>query len=87
MFWTSWLNHIGPTVFSTQDAHGPIRRGALFVSCQSLTVLDALQRINPQLGTLIQLTNLPQSSQVCAGTAQAPGTNAPTASAASNGGK
>ena len=23
LFWTSWLNHIGPTVFATQDAHGP----------------------------------------------------------------
>jgi phospholipid/cholesterol/gamma-HCH transport system substrate-binding protein len=88
MFWVSWLNHIGPTVFSTQDAHGPIRRGALFISCQSLGVVEALRKVNPQLGTIIDLVNFPQRSNVCAGTAQAPGTNTPTATAASakNGG-
>jgi phospholipid/cholesterol/gamma-HCH transport system substrate-binding protein len=83
MFWVSWLNHIGPTVFSTQDAHGPIRRGALFISCQSLGVVEALRKVNPQLGTIIDLVNFPQRSNVCAGTAQAPGTNTPTATAAS----
>jgi phospholipid/cholesterol/gamma-HCH transport system substrate-binding protein len=88
MFWVSWLNHIGPTVFSTQDAHGPIRRGSLFVSCQTLGVVEALRKVNPQLGTIIDLVNFPQRSNVCAGTAQAPGTNAPTATTASakNGG-
>jgi phospholipid/cholesterol/gamma-HCH transport system substrate-binding protein len=74
-------------VFSTQDAHGPIRRGALFVSCSTLQVLDALQKVNPQLGTIIQLANFPQRSQVCAGTAQAPGTNTATAASASDGGR
>jgi phospholipid/cholesterol/gamma-HCH transport system substrate-binding protein len=88
MFWVSWLNHIGPTVFSTQDAHGPIRRGSLFVSCQTLGVVEALRKVNPQLGTVIDLVNFPQRSNVCAGTAQAPGTNTPTATTASakNGG-
>jgi phospholipid/cholesterol/gamma-HCH transport system substrate-binding protein len=92
LFWASWLNHIGPTVFSTQDAHGPIRRGALFVSCSTLGVVEALRKVNPQLGTVIDLVNFPQRSNVCSNTAQAPGTNAPantpTAAAASaNGGK
>jgi phospholipid/cholesterol/gamma-HCH transport system substrate-binding protein len=89
MFWVSWLNHIGPTVFSTQDAHGPIRRGSLFVSCQTLGVVEALRKVNPQLGTIIDLVNFPQRSNVCAGTAQAPGTNTPTATTASakDGGK
>lgn len=76
LFWVSWLNHIGPTVFSTQDAHGPIRRGALFFSCDGLGLLDTLKTINPQLGTLIGLTNAPTKSQVCASSAQAPNTNA-----------
>jgi phospholipid/cholesterol/gamma-HCH transport system substrate-binding protein len=75
LFWTSWLNHIGPTVFSTQDAHGPIRRGALFFSCSALGVLDSLKTANPQLGTLIGLTNSPDRSKVCASSAQAPNTN------------
>lgn len=76
LFWVSWLNHIGPTVFSTQDAHGPIRRGALFFSCDGLGLLDTLKTINPQLGTLIGLTNSPTKASVCASSAQAPNTNA-----------
>ncbi|MCW2993773.1 MAG: hypothetical protein JWQ18_1268 [Conexibacter sp.] len=76
LFWISWLNHIGPTVFSTQDAHGPIRRGALFFSCDGLGLLDQLKTVNPQLGTIIGLTNAPAKSEVCSSTAQAPNTNA-----------
>ena len=76
LFWTSWLNHIGPTVFATQDAHGPIRRGALFFSCSGLGILDTLTKSNPQLGTIIGLTNAPTKNEVCSNTAQAPNTNA-----------
>jgi phospholipid/cholesterol/gamma-HCH transport system substrate-binding protein len=76
LFWVSWLNHIGPTVFSTQDAHGPIRRGALFFSCDGLGLLDSLKPVNPQLGTIIGLTNAPTRSQVCSTSAQAQNTNA-----------
>ena len=76
LFWISWLNHIGPTVFSTQDAHGPIRRGALFFSCDGLGLLDTLKTVNPQLGTIIGLTNAPTRADVCAGSAQALNTNA-----------
>jgi phospholipid/cholesterol/gamma-HCH transport system substrate-binding protein len=76
LFWISWLNHIGPTVFSTQDAHGPIRRGALLFSCSGLGLLDNLKKVNPQLGTIIGLTNPATKSEVCANTAQAPNTNA-----------
>lgn len=75
LFWTSWLNHIGPTVFSTQDAHGPIRRGALFFSCSGLGLLDTLKTVNPQLGTIIGLTNAPTRNDVCASSSQANGTN------------
>lgn len=76
MFWVSWLNHIGPTVFSTQDAHGPIRRGALFFSCGALGLLDQLKTANPQLGTIIGLVNAPSRADACATSAQAPNTNA-----------
>jgi phospholipid/cholesterol/gamma-HCH transport system substrate-binding protein len=79
LFWISWLNHIGPTVFSTQDAHGPIRRGALFFSCSALPILENLAKSNPQLGTIIGLTNAPTKDEVCSNTAQAPATNVTTA--------
>jgi phospholipid/cholesterol/gamma-HCH transport system substrate-binding protein len=66
LFWASWVNHAGATVFNTQDAHGPIRRGLVFVSCPTLGVLDQLEQINPPLQTLIELLNAPRSSEVCA---------------------
>jgi phospholipid/cholesterol/gamma-HCH transport system substrate-binding protein len=80
LFWVSWLNHIGPTIFSTQDAHGPIRRGALFFSCSGLGLLESLQKVNPQLGTIIGLVNAPKTADVCptAGAA-APSTTTPAA--------
>ncbi|MCZ4494626.1 MAG: hypothetical protein JWP53_3557 [Conexibacter sp.] len=86
LFWISWLNHIGPTVFSTQDAHGPIRRGALFFSCSGLGLLESLRKVNPQLGTIIGLVNPVTQGDVCSKTAQAPGTNAPAATTAKAGG-
>jgi phospholipid/cholesterol/gamma-HCH transport system substrate-binding protein len=65
LFWVSWLNHIAPTMFGTQDAQGPIRRGALFFSCSGLGLLESLQTVNPQLGTIISLVNAPKRSDVC----------------------
>ena len=53
LFWASWVNHLGPAVFSNQDAHGPIRRGLVVVGCQSLQILENVVLGNPQLGVLI----------------------------------
>jgi phospholipid/cholesterol/gamma-HCH transport system substrate-binding protein len=80
LFWTAWTNHIGPTIFGTQDAHGPIRRGAILISCTSAQVLAPLRQVNPQLATIIDLTNLPTKEQICTNTAQAPGTSAASGS-------
>ena len=82
LFWTAWTNHIGPTVFGTQDAHGPIRRGAILISCSSATVLEPLRKVNPQLATIIDLTNLPTKDQICANSAQAQGTSSAPAAGA-----
>ena len=38
LFWASWVNHAGASIFSTQDAHGPIRRG-LVVAFLALKIL------------------------------------------------
>jgi phospholipid/cholesterol/gamma-HCH transport system substrate-binding protein len=77
LFWTAWTNHIGPTVFGTQDAHGPIRRGAILISCSSAQILTRIRNVNPQLSTIIDLTNLPKEQEICARSGQAPGTTAP----------
>jgi phospholipid/cholesterol/gamma-HCH transport system substrate-binding protein len=65
LFWLSWANHLGGTLFATQDAHGPIRRGIVIISCTSLDILDQVTQTNIQLGTLIGLLNAPRRSAVC----------------------
>jgi phospholipid/cholesterol/gamma-HCH transport system substrate-binding protein len=74
LFWAGWANHLGALVFSTQDAHGPIRRGTIIISCASARVLDTIIAADPRLGTLTQLTGLPQSSQICPNSTGAPTT-------------
>ncbi len=65
LFWGAWANHIGATVFGTQDAHGPIRRGLVLVSCAGLGVLDQIKNTTPSLNVLIELLNAPRQSDVC----------------------
>jgi phospholipid/cholesterol/gamma-HCH transport system substrate-binding protein len=73
LFWATWANHLGNLVFFTQDAHGPIRRGSILISCTTANVLNAIVAADPRLGTIAQLTNLPQSSQICPQSTQAGG--------------
>jgi phospholipid/cholesterol/gamma-HCH transport system substrate-binding protein len=61
LFWASWLNHVGSNIFSLQDAHGPIRRGAVVSSCDSLRLLENVVQTNPQLDVLFQLLGAPAS--------------------------
>jgi phospholipid/cholesterol/gamma-HCH transport system substrate-binding protein len=79
LFWASWVNHLGPAIFSNQDAHGPIRRGLVVVSCQSLQILENIILGNPQLGVLTQLLEAPDRLDVCPESAAPPGAGAPQA--------
>ena len=81
LFWLSWVNHLGATLFGTQDAHGPIRRGIVVVSCTSLSVLDQVSQTNQLLGTLVGLLNAPRTASVCP-RAPAPGAGTTPAPAA-----
>ena len=65
LFWASWLNHVGASIFSTQDAHGTIRRGLFLATCSSLGVLDQIGARNPNLQVLIDLLDAPRQSEVC----------------------
>ena len=73
LFWLSWANHVGATVFATQDAHGPIRHGLVVFSCETAQLLDVVSQSNPQLGTLVDLLNGPAQEQICPQSTQAPG--------------
>jgi phospholipid/cholesterol/gamma-HCH transport system substrate-binding protein len=74
LFWLSWLNHDGASIFSTQDAHGPIRRGAILSPCSTLAVLDQIGSVQPALGTAAGLLHAPQTSAVCPGVSAPPTT-------------
>ena len=74
LFWASWANHLGSLIFFNQDAHGPIRRGAVLISCNTAQVLNTIIASDPRLGTIAQLTGLPQSTQICPQSGQAGGT-------------
>ncbi|MCW2998426.1 MAG: hypothetical protein JWN65_1975 [Solirubrobacterales bacterium] len=77
LFWTSWANHIGNTLFGNADANGVTRRGLLVVSCAGLATLDQLKQVNDQLGLLVGLLNPVRQSDVCPQTSQ-PGNGTPT---------
>jgi phospholipid/cholesterol/gamma-HCH transport system substrate-binding protein len=65
LFWAAWGAHTGVSMWSAQDAHGPIRRGMVLVHCPGYEVLDQVVLGNPQLGTLTELLNLPPEAEAC----------------------
>ena len=65
LFWLSWANHVGATVFATQDAHGPIRHGIVVFGCNTAQLLNTVAGTNPALGTLVELLNGPTTEEIC----------------------
>jgi phospholipid/cholesterol/gamma-HCH transport system substrate-binding protein len=65
LFWSSWAAHAGVTLWSMQDAHGPVRRGLVLVNCPSYNSLEQIVIANPQLGVPTQLLNLPDEAENC----------------------
>jgi phospholipid/cholesterol/gamma-HCH transport system substrate-binding protein len=74
LFWTAWANHAGASLFATQDAHGPVRRGNFLVSCSTLTTLAAVAAANPALGSIIQQVDPVTQSEACPNQAGPTGT-------------
>ena len=74
LFWLSWLNHDGASIFSVQDAHGPIRRGTILTSCATLGILDQIGTVQPALGTAAGLLHAPKTAAVCPGVVAPPQT-------------
>ena len=60
-FYTLWGAHIAASVYSNQDAHAAVQRGLIMTTCRSLQVLNNVVKIDAQLATIIELTNLPTS--------------------------
>jgi len=73
MFYLAWLNHVSNSIFSAQDAHGPIRRGVLMSSCLDLNALNGVAR-QPTVSIsylpvwlITQLLNVPNRPSYCPG--------------------
>ena len=73
LFWVSWANHNAATIFSLQDAHGPIRRGLIITSCNSLQLLNQVVATNEALDTLFTMLNAPVYEQICPSPITGPG--------------
>ncbi len=67
LYWLAWGNHLSASILSAQDAHGPLRRGLLFASCDALSIFEAIAESNPEVGVLVELLNAPKTSVVCTG--------------------
>jgi phospholipid/cholesterol/gamma-HCH transport system substrate-binding protein len=67
LFWLSWLNHNTNALFFSQDALGPMRRGAVILGCNTAGLAEGVAAPRPFLRTLQQITNVPQSAdpRVC----------------------
>lgn len=67
LFYVPWASHDTNSVLSYSDGIGPLRRGLVLVSCQSLQVLETLAAPtrNPTLATLVQLLGVPKRQEVC----------------------
>jgi len=65
LFWTAWLNHNGNNVAFLQDAHGPLPRGTVLLSCLTARRAEELATSRPFIWTLQRLTNVPQSTEIC----------------------
>src|SRR3954449_13281801 len=76
LFYTAWTNHDAMSLFQTQDAHGPVRRGNFLVSCSALTTLTAVAQANPTLASVISQVTPPFEAcpnQAGAGSGTPPG--------------
>lgn len=65
LFWLSWANHTIASSFNLSDAHGPLRRGLLMTTCDSLGILQSVRAANQVLDLIIQMVNVPTQGQVC----------------------
>ena len=65
LYWLAWANHSSASMFGSQDANGPTRRGVIFNGCTGLQGLDAIGKDNPVLGAIADLLGAPKAAAVC----------------------
>jgi phospholipid/cholesterol/gamma-HCH transport system substrate-binding protein len=70
LFWSGWGAHNGVTATSVQDAHGPVLRGIILLTCVDYDLLYSVAQANPFLAMLTRMANFPPEGQVCPGNAE-----------------
>jgi len=65
LFYLAWLNHAFNSIYLTQDAEGPLRRGLLLFSCGTVRVAQFAAAANELLKTELQATQVPTPEEIC----------------------
>jgi phospholipid/cholesterol/gamma-HCH transport system substrate-binding protein len=65
LFWLGWLNHNFNSIFLTQDAEGPVRRGLLMIACNTALQARNAFPASELLQTEYEATQLPTVEEIC----------------------
>jgi phospholipid/cholesterol/gamma-HCH transport system substrate-binding protein len=65
LFWSAWAAHSGALLSTTQDAHGPMTRGIVLLTCNDYDILRTIVSGSAQLGMLARLANFPDEVSRC----------------------
>jgi phospholipid/cholesterol/gamma-HCH transport system substrate-binding protein len=65
LFWSGWAAHAGALLTNAQDAHGPMIRGIVLLTCNDYDLLRTIVQGNAQLGMLARLANFPDETRLC----------------------
>jgi phospholipid/cholesterol/gamma-HCH transport system substrate-binding protein len=65
LFWIAWLNHNNMSLMLTQDANGPLPRGAVLQACGTAVNAESFASARPFIRTLQQVTNVTPSTEIC----------------------
>jgi phospholipid/cholesterol/gamma-HCH transport system substrate-binding protein len=64
LFYVPWLNHTFNLLYTTQDAHGPLRRGMLQTTCATSQLAQGTFQAVPFLFTAAELTTFPDPPEL-----------------------
>ncbi len=65
LYWLAWANHSTASMFGSQDANGPTRRGIVFSGCIGLLAFEKIGARNPVLGVISELLGAPDFQTTC----------------------
>jgi phospholipid/cholesterol/gamma-HCH transport system substrate-binding protein len=64
LFWLAWLNHNLNAIGFIQDAHGPIPRGLVQISCQGAILAEQVASQDVSYETLLELNRVPTRDEI-----------------------